>query len=67
MDDCCVEKAAAVEQLRERQAATLRAALAANTVMFFLELRMQSTGVPRRAADAAGNRAGTTWSAEDPA
>jgi len=38
MDDCCVDKASAVERLRERQAATLRLALAANAAMFVVEL-----------------------------
>lgn len=38
MDDCCFEKAGAVERLRQRQAVTLRLVLAANTAMFVVEL-----------------------------
>ena len=38
MDDCCVDKADAVERLRERQAATLRLVLVANAAMFVVEL-----------------------------
>jgi Co/Zn/Cd efflux system component len=38
MDDCCVDKASAVERLCERQAVTLRLALAANAAMFVVEL-----------------------------
>lgn len=38
IDACCSEKACAVEQLRERQAATLRIVLVANGAMFILEL-----------------------------
>jgi Co/Zn/Cd efflux system component len=38
MDDCCVDKACALAQLRERQAATLRLVLAANAAMFVVEL-----------------------------
>jgi Co/Zn/Cd efflux system component len=34
MDDCCVDKACAVAQLRERQATTLRLVLTANAGMF---------------------------------
>lgn len=38
MDDCCIDKARAVERLRERQAATLRLVLVANAMMFGVEL-----------------------------
>jgi cation diffusion facilitator family transporter len=38
MDDCCVNKAGAVERLRERQGATLRLVLVANAAMFVVEL-----------------------------
>jgi len=38
MDDCCVNTAGAVEQLRKRQAVTLRLVLAANAAMFVVEL-----------------------------
>jgi Co/Zn/Cd efflux system component len=38
MDDCCVDKASALERLRERQATTLRLVLAANATMFVVEL-----------------------------
>lgn len=38
MDDCCLDKAGAVERLRERQAATLRLVLVANAAMFVVEL-----------------------------
>lgn len=38
MDDCCVDKACAVAQLRERQATTLRLVLIANAGMFVVEL-----------------------------
>jgi cation diffusion facilitator family transporter len=38
MDDCCVDKTCAVDQLRERQATTLRIVLAANAAMFVVEL-----------------------------
>lgn len=38
MDDCCIEKSCAVEQLRERQASTLRLVLVVNAVMFVVEL-----------------------------
>ncbi len=38
MDDCCTERASALEQLRERQAATLRIVLILNAVMFVVEL-----------------------------
>ena len=38
MDDCCIDKASAVERLRERQATTLRLVLVANAMMFVLEL-----------------------------
>jgi Co/Zn/Cd efflux system component len=38
MDDCCVDKACAVELLRERQATTLRLVLVANASMFAVEL-----------------------------
>lgn len=38
MDACCIDKASAVERLRERQAVTLRLALAANAAMFVVEL-----------------------------
>jgi len=38
MDDCCIDKAHAVEQLRERQATTLRVVLVANAGMFAVEL-----------------------------
>jgi len=38
MDDCCTDKACAVERLRERQAATLRLVLLVNAGMFVVEL-----------------------------
>lgn len=38
MDDCCIEKGCAVEQLRERQTSTLRLVLVVNAVMFVVEL-----------------------------
>ena len=38
MDDCCIDKASAVERLRERQAATLRLVLFVNVAMFVVEL-----------------------------
>lgn len=38
MDECCVNKAGALERLRTRQAATLRFVLVANAVMFVVEL-----------------------------
>lgn len=38
MDDCCIDKAGAVERLRERQAVTLRFVLVANVAMFTVEL-----------------------------
>ena len=38
MDDCCIDKASAVERLRERQAATLRLVLFVNAAMFVVEL-----------------------------
>ncbi len=38
MDDCCIEKSCAVEQLRERQASTLRLVLVVNAAMFVVEL-----------------------------
>lgn len=38
MDDCCADKACALERLRERQATTLRLVLAANAAMFAVEL-----------------------------
>lgn len=38
MDDCCFDKASAVERLRERQATTLRLVLVANAMMFVVEL-----------------------------
>ena len=38
MEDCCVDKASAVERLRERQATTLRLVLIANAAMFVVEL-----------------------------
>ena len=38
MDDCCIDKACAVERLRERQAMTLRVVLVANVMMFIVEL-----------------------------
>jgi cation diffusion facilitator family transporter len=38
MDDCCTEKAIAVERLREHQAGTLRLVLLANASMFVVEL-----------------------------
>jgi Co/Zn/Cd efflux system component len=37
MDDCCIDKASAVERLRERQAATLRLVLVVNAAMFGVE------------------------------
>jgi cation diffusion facilitator family transporter len=38
MDNCCIDKTCAVDRLRERQAATLRVALAANAAMFVVEI-----------------------------
>jgi len=38
MDDCCIDKASAVERLRERQVATLRIVLLVNAAMFIVEL-----------------------------
>jgi Co/Zn/Cd efflux system component len=38
MDDCCIDKAGAVERLRKRQAETLRLVLLANAAMFGIEL-----------------------------
>jgi Co/Zn/Cd efflux system component len=38
MDDCCIDKASAVERLRERQGATLRLVLVVNAAMFVVEL-----------------------------
>ena len=38
MDDCCIDKAGAVERLRERQADTLRLVLLINAAMFVVEL-----------------------------
>ncbi|HZR67870.1 MAG TPA: cation transporter [Burkholderiales bacterium] len=38
MDDCCIDKASAVEQLRGRQVATLRLVLLVNAAMFVVEL-----------------------------
>lgn len=38
MDDCCIDKACAIERLRERQAATLRVVLMLNAAMFVVEL-----------------------------
>jgi Co/Zn/Cd efflux system component len=38
VDDCCIDKACAVAQLRERQATTLRLVLSANAGMFVVEL-----------------------------
>lgn len=38
MDDCCIDKASAIERLRERQATTLRLVLVANAMMFVVEL-----------------------------
>jgi Co/Zn/Cd efflux system component len=38
MDACCIDKAGAVERLREGQATTLRLVLAANAMMFVVEL-----------------------------
>ena len=38
MDDCCIDKASAVERFRERQATTLRLVLVANATMFVVEL-----------------------------
>lgn len=38
MDNCCIDKTCAIEQLRERQAATLRMVLLVNTGMFVVEL-----------------------------
>jgi Co/Zn/Cd efflux system component len=38
MDDCCIDKASAVERLRERQTATLRVVLLLNAAMFVVEL-----------------------------
>ena len=38
MDDCCIDKASAVERLRERQTVTLRLALLLNAAMFVVEL-----------------------------
>jgi cation diffusion facilitator family transporter len=37
MDDCCTDKAWAIDLLRKRQTATLRAVLIVNTVMFGVE------------------------------
>ena len=37
MDECCTEKAAALELLRERQTTTLRIVLAINAAMFIVE------------------------------
>lgn len=37
MDDCCFDKASAVERLRERQSATLRLVLLVNAAMFVVE------------------------------
>ncbi|MBI4290432.1 MAG: cation transporter [Betaproteobacteria bacterium] len=38
MDDCCSEKGCALEQLRDRQSATLKLVLYVNVVMFAVEL-----------------------------
>jgi Co/Zn/Cd efflux system component len=38
MDSCCVDKACALEQLRERQSATLRIVLILNVGLFAIEL-----------------------------
>ena len=38
MDDCCIDKAGAIERLRERQAVTLRLVLLVNAGMFVVEL-----------------------------
>lgn len=38
MADCCEDKSCAIEQLRERQSATLKAVLVINAVMFFVVL-----------------------------
>ena len=38
MDDCCIEKASAVERLRDRQTTTLRLVLLLNAAMFVVEL-----------------------------
>lgn len=38
MDDCCTDKASALDRLRARQAATLRLVLGANAAMFGVEL-----------------------------
>lgn len=38
MDDCCIDKASALEQLRERQSATLRIVLILNVALFAIEL-----------------------------
>jgi hypothetical protein len=38
MDDCCTDKATALERLRERQTETLRLVLVANATMFAVEL-----------------------------
>lgn len=38
MDDCCAEKACALERLRERQATTLKVVLLVNAAMFVVEL-----------------------------
>jgi Co/Zn/Cd efflux system component len=38
MDDCCTDKSCALEQLRERQSATLRIVLILNAVMFVIEI-----------------------------
>ena len=38
MDDCCAGKTCVIDQLRERQAATLRLVLIANAAMFVVEL-----------------------------
>jgi cation diffusion facilitator family transporter len=38
MNDCCNDKACAIEALKERQSSTLRIVLAINGVMFFVEI-----------------------------
>jgi Co/Zn/Cd efflux system component len=38
MDDCCIDKTCAVDELRERQSATLRIVLLVNAAMFLVEL-----------------------------
>ena len=38
MDDCCTEKSCALDQLRERQSATLKLVLFVNAAMFAIEL-----------------------------